>query len=126
MQAGIGDLTQLHRSRHHSATAGETRQRRERGIFAISWSMCSQRAEIADFGAALVSRAAALMHRCADLPMDFADPTLLPEQLTTTTVFTLDGRGFGVYRVGRRAFRLVPEGLAQRNRRMCISDVHLN
>lgn len=50
------------------------------------------------------------MARFADLPMDFADATLvlLAEHLNTTWVFTLDRRDFGLYRVGRRAFRLIP------------------
>ena len=66
--------------------------------------------EIADFNTALVSRAAALMERYDSLPMDFADATLvvLAELFQTTTVFTLDCRDFGAYRLGRRAFRLVP------------------
>jgi predicted nucleic acid-binding protein len=65
---------------------------------------------IAEFGAADVSRAGALMQRFANLPMDFADATLvvLAERLHTTTVFTLDRRDFTVYRAGRRAFRLLP------------------
>jgi len=43
--------------------------------------------------------------------MDFADATLvvLAERLRTTAVLTFDRRDFGVYRVGRRKFRLVPE-----------------
>ena len=66
--------------------------------------------EIADFSAAQVSRAAALMARFANLPMDFADATVvvLAEYFQTTSVFTLDRRDFSVYRLGRRAFRLVP------------------
>jgi predicted nucleic acid-binding protein len=42
--------------------------------------------------------------------MDFTDATLvvLAERLRATAVFTLDRRDFSVYRVGRRAFRLVP------------------
>ncbi len=67
---------------------------------------------ITDFGAADVSRAAALMQRFANLPMDFADATLvvLAERLHATTVFTLDRRDFTVYRVGRRTLRLLPKG----------------
>ncbi len=65
---------------------------------------------IAEFGVSDVSRAAALMQRFQDLPMDFADATLvvLAERLHTTSVFTLDRRDFAVYRVGRRVFRLLP------------------
>jgi len=45
-----------------------------------------------------------------ELPMDFADATLvvLAERLATNRVFTLDRRDFGAYRIGRRAFRMVP------------------
>ncbi len=66
--------------------------------------------DIADFGPAQVSRAAVLMRRYENLPMDFADATLvvLAEDVETTAVFTLDRRDFGVYRVGRRAFHIVP------------------
>ena len=50
------------------------------------------------------------MERYESLPMDFADATLvvLAELFQATTVFTLDSRDFGVYRLGRRTFRLVP------------------
>jgi len=66
--------------------------------------------DLAEFGAAEVSRCAALMQRYEGLPMDFADATLvvLAEQLHTVSVFTFDRRDFGVYRAGRRAFRMVP------------------
>lgn len=66
--------------------------------------------EIAEFGVADVSRAAALMNRYADLPMDFADATLvvLAERLGCSSVFTLDRRDFSAYRFGRRTFRLLP------------------
>ena len=66
--------------------------------------------ELADFGAAEVSRCAALTQRYEHLPMDFADATLvvLAEQLHTTSVFTFDRRDFSVYRAGRRALRIVP------------------
>lgn len=89
-------------------------------VYLLSFSAQAQRAllafvaagavGIAEFDAQQVSRAAALMERYEDLPMDFADATLvvLGESLQTTTVFTLDRRDFGVYRLGRRAFRLVP------------------
>ena len=50
------------------------------------------------------------MAKYADLPMDFADATLvvLAELLGTTTVFTLDRRDFGIYRLGRRKLTLLP------------------
>jgi predicted nucleic acid-binding protein len=47
----------------------------------------------------------------ADLPMDFADATLvaLAEELDCAAVFTTDRTDFSVYRLkGRKPFRLVP------------------
>ncbi|PYR98840.1 MAG: pilus assembly protein, partial [Acidobacteria bacterium] len=47
----------------------------------------------------------------SDLPMDFADSTLvvLAEELDTNLLFTVD-RDFQVYRIrGRKAFRVLPE-----------------
>lgn len=54
-------------------------------------------------------RLAELMGRYADLPMDYADATLVlvAERLRATRVFTRDRRDFGVYRVGRRRFEIV-------------------
>lgn len=74
--------------------------------------------QLAEFGAADLSRAAALMDQYANLPMDLADATLvvLAERLRTRWVFTLDRRDFSVYRVGRRALRLLPRELANRQR----------
>ena len=57
-------------------------------------------------------RCQALMSRYHDLPMDFADATLvaLAEEVGTRHVFTLDRRGFRTYRIGRRErFVLLPE-----------------
>jgi predicted nucleic acid-binding protein len=50
------------------------------------------------------------MSKYEDLPMDFADATLvvLAETLGTTSIFTLDRRDFGVYRIGRRKPTLLP------------------
>ena len=51
-----------------------------------------------------------LEHKYSDLPMDFADATLivLAEELNTDTVFTFD-KDFRVYRIrGRKHFRVVP------------------
>jgi predicted nucleic acid-binding protein len=51
-----------------------------------------------------------LMQKYSDLPMDFADSTLvvLAEELDTDLVFTVD-RDFHVYRIrGRKRFRIVP------------------
>lgn len=52
-----------------------------------------------------------LLDKYADLPMDFADATLvaLAEELDCTSVFTTDRTDFSVYRVkGRKPFRIVP------------------
>jgi hypothetical protein len=69
-------------------------------------------------GAVLVPSTPASLRRCRDLidvyrdlPMDFADATLvvLAEELDTHHVFTTDRRGFGVYRIrGRRKFAIKP------------------
>jgi len=59
-----------------------------------------------------LQRVRALLERYADLPMDFADGTLvaLAEDLDTTSVFTTDRTDFSVYRVrGRRPFHVLPE-----------------
>ncbi len=52
-----------------------------------------------------------LMGRYANVPMDFADATLvaLAEEVSVSRVFTLDRRGFSVYRVaGRTRFEITP------------------
>jgi predicted nucleic acid-binding protein len=56
-------------------------------------------------------RVAALMEKYRDLPMDFADATLvaLAEESQFDQVFTLDRRGFSTYRLhGRKAFHVIP------------------
>ncbi len=56
-------------------------------------------------------RVTILMDKYHDLPMDFADATLveLGEELGTEWAFTLDYRGFSTYRLhGKKSFRLVP------------------
>ena len=56
-------------------------------------------------------RVATLMKKYQDVPMDYADATLvaLCEELNSNTVFTLDRRGFVVYRVnGRKTFEILP------------------
>ncbi len=58
-----------------------------------------------------LARVATLMGKYEDLPMDYADATLvvLGEELETGEVFTLDRRGFSVYRLrGRKPFRILP------------------
>jgi predicted nucleic acid-binding protein len=59
-----------------------------------------------------LSRAMALMEKYVDIPMDFADATLvvLAEEAGTNEIFTLDKRGFNTYRLGgRKTFRIWPE-----------------
>ena len=56
-------------------------------------------------------RCNALMRKYADLPMDYADASLvvLAEDLGTDLVFTTDDRDFKVYRFGRnRPFKILP------------------
>jgi predicted nucleic acid-binding protein len=58
-----------------------------------------------------LQRVAALMDKYNDVPMDFADATLvaLGEVLGTDQIFTLDHRGFSVYRLHRKQpFRILP------------------
>jgi len=53
----------------------------------------------------------ALLRKYADLPMDFADATLVHTALRERLrdIFTLDRRDFSVYRLGpRRSFNIVP------------------
>ncbi|MFB3817663.1 MAG: type II toxin-antitoxin system VapC family toxin [Candidatus Methylomirabilales bacterium] len=60
---------------------------------------------------ASLARAVDLMEQYQNVPMDFADATLivLAEDLNLDSIFTLDRRGFGVYRMRRRRpFRLIP------------------
>lgn len=69
-------------------------------------------------GAVLVPQSPASLLRCkaliekyADVPMDFADATLvtLADETHIGRIFTLDRRGFGVYRYRRdRTFSLLP------------------
>ncbi|MBT4287479.1 MAG: PIN domain-containing protein [Deltaproteobacteria bacterium] len=51
-----------------------------------------------------------LMEKYADLPMDFADATLiaLAQETGIRDVVTLDKKDFSVYRVGREIFRISP------------------
>ncbi len=56
-------------------------------------------------------RARDLVDQYSDLPMDYADATLvgLAEELDTDLVLTTDRRDFGVYRIGgRRRFEVLP------------------
>ena len=58
-----------------------------------------------------VLRVAALMEKYRDVPMDYADATLvaLGEEIGGDVVFTLDRRGFATYRLNqRKAFQILP------------------
>ena len=58
-----------------------------------------------------LQRVAVLMEKYHNVPMNFADATLavLAEELETDWVFTLDRRGFSVYRMHRnRPFQIIP------------------
>ena len=60
---------------------------------------------------ASLRRVAVLMEKYRDVPMDFADATLvvLGEELETDSVFTLDRSGFSTYRLKqRKAFQVIP------------------
>jgi uncharacterized protein len=60
---------------------------------------------------ATLRRARRLLETYADLPMDYADATLvvLAEEVGTDRIFTTDRRDFSVYRIGgRKPFRIVP------------------
>jgi predicted nucleic acid-binding protein len=60
---------------------------------------------------ASLRRTRELLSQYADLPMDYADATLvvLAEELDTNQVFTTDRRDFAVYRIkGRRRFEVLP------------------
>ncbi len=69
-------------------------------------------------GATLVPQSRAALGRCRELveryrnvPMDYADATLvvLAEDLDTDLVFTTDEKDFSIYRIGkRRRFRVAP------------------
>lgn len=59
-----------------------------------------------------LSRCVALMEKYSDVPMDFADATLvaLAEEIETNEIFTLDKKGFFTYRLkGKKTFRVYPE-----------------
>ena len=58
-----------------------------------------------------LNRVAVLMEKYRNVPMDYADATLvaLGEELGTALVFTLDRRGFSAYRLNqRKPFQLLP------------------
>ena len=58
-----------------------------------------------------LKRGLELMEKYKDVPMDFADSTLvtLGEEMEITEIFTLDVKGFSTYRMrSKKAFRLWP------------------
>lgn len=60
---------------------------------------------------ASLGRARTLIEQYRDLPMDYADATLvaLAEDIDTNLVFTTDQRDFSVYRIGgRQEFTILP------------------
>jgi predicted nucleic acid-binding protein len=67
--------------------------------------------QMAPSSVASLKRVSVLMEKYRNVPMDFADATLvvLAEELQTDCVFTLDRRGFSTYRtLRRRAFQIIP------------------
>ncbi len=59
-----------------------------------------------------LTRALVLMEKYKDIPMDFADATLvtLAEEAGISEIFTLDMRGFLAYRIdGKKAFTVWPK-----------------
>lgn len=79
---------------------------------AALWRLIAQgELELADLTSAMSERAATLMGKYADVPMDLADATLvaLAEQRNETRIFTIDS-DFEIYRLnGRRRFEIVPD-----------------
>jgi predicted nucleic acid-binding protein len=87
----------------------------------LSFDIRAQRACLATFvrgafvlvptGIPTLGRIDVLLGKYADVPMDYADATLvaLSEDVGTDRILTLDRRGFEVYRrKGRGRFRLLP------------------
>ena len=69
-------------------------------------------AELVSMMPALLKRCAHLMSKYSDVPMDYADATLVAvgETLGIRDVLTLDRRGFSVYRYSSRgSFRIFPD-----------------
>jgi predicted nucleic acid-binding protein len=59
-----------------------------------------------------LSKTVVLMEKYKDIPMDFADATLvvLAEETSIAEVFTLDIKGFNAYRIlGKKTFKIWPE-----------------
>jgi predicted nucleic acid-binding protein len=69
-------------------------------------------AELVPMMPAMLNRCVHLMSKYSDVPMDYADATLVAvgETLGIRDVLTLDRRGFSVYRYASRgAFRIFPD-----------------
>ena len=69
-------------------------------------------AELVPMTPALLKRCAYLMSKYSDVPMDYADATLVAvaETLGIRDILTLDRRGFSVYRYSSRgSFRILPD-----------------
>ncbi len=86
------------------------------GPFAKAKSACIEfvlhgGATLVPQSAASLARVAALMAKYNDVPMDFADATLvaLAEETGVDEILTLDRRGFRIYRIhDKKAFTLRP------------------
>jgi len=68
-------------------------------------------AEVIPLSLEMLQRSLWLMEKYADVPMDFADATLvaLAENRGITDIFTLDRRGFETYRInGKKPFATYP------------------
>jgi predicted nucleic acid-binding protein len=66
---------------------------------------------IADFDGEMLEKAENLMVKYGDIPMDFADATMvvLAEKLCVGRIFTLDHRGFATFKYDvRKKFEIVP------------------
>jgi hypothetical protein len=80
-----------------------------RGALGVKEFLLNDFATLVPLERAGFERACVLMDTYIDLPMDFADATLLvlAEKLATTRIFTLDFADFSAYRM-RRGHRHVP------------------
>lgn len=86
-------------------------RRARRGAKAAIGLVLDAHANIATATDARLRRAATLMHKYHDTPMDLVDALLVvtAEEANVRDVFTLDRRGFETYRLPRGArFRIVP------------------
>jgi predicted nucleic acid-binding protein len=81
------------------------------GPIAFAKLLADSNVRIAETGPPLhVLAAAQLMAKYSDLPMDYADATLvlLASEVGVTDIFTLDHRGFSVFRTSKsKPFRLL-------------------